>query len=80
MTVDGHTTASDVKFTLGSDWAEMPSSTHSFAIADASSGTVLTQFSQTPPVGASSVFLIGSQNSSVAPGYKTQSVFLVDNP
>ena len=31
-------------------------------------------------VGASSVFLIGTQNASAAASLKTQPVFLVDNP
>ena len=80
MAVDGKTTASDVTFTLGSDWASMPSTKQSFVVTDSSSGKTLTSFSQTPPVGASSVFLIGSQDAGVTAEYKTQSVFLVDNP
>ena len=80
MSVAGKTTASDVTFTLGSDWAALPSTKQSFVVSDSTSAKTLTSFSQTPPIGASSVFLIGSQDAGVTPEYKTQTVFLVDNP
>lgn len=80
MSANGKVTATDVAFTLGSTWSPLPASMTSFKITDTTSGNSLASFAQTPPVGASSVFLIGTQNASAAAGLKTQSVFLVDNP
>ena len=79
MSVDGNVTATNVAFTLGSDWSAMAPSTHQFEVTDSGTSASLTSFSQTPPVGASSVFLIGAQKAT-APGLKPQTVFLVDNP
>jgi len=81
MSHNGVSVASDVAFTLGSIWSAMPCSNATFTVTDTTSGKLLASFEQTPPVGASSVFLIGSQNSSaLGAGYSTQTVFLVDNP
>ena len=80
LSANGKVTATSIKFTLGSTWSAMPSTKTTYAITDATSGKSLASFEQTPPVGASSVFLIGTQNATAAPGFKTQSVFLVDNP
>ena len=79
MSADGNVTASNVDFTLGSDWSAMAPSTHQFEVTDSGTSASLTRFTQTPPVGASSVFLIGAQKAT-APGLKPQTVFLVDNP
>jgi hypothetical protein len=79
MSVDGKETATDVAFTLGSDWSAMASTTHAFSVTDSGTSKVVAAFSQTPPIGASSVFLIGAQ-AATAPGFKTTTVFLVDNP
>ena len=79
MSVDGKEIATDVAFTLGSDWFAMDSSTHKYSVTESGSSKVVATFSQTPPIGASSVFLIGAQ-AATAPGFKTTTVFLVDNP
>ena len=68
LTRDGQTVANGVSFCTGSDWTPMDTSTKPFEIDDfdaaTGTGTPLLTQSWTPPEGASTVFLLGAQNSS----------------
>ena len=72
--------AKDVDFGIGSKWETVPSEQATFAITDTVSGAKLFDFKQTPPLGASSVFLIGFRDSNTPPELQSQHVWLVDSP
>jgi hypothetical protein len=78
--VGGAQVAAAVNFGIGSAWETVPSAPATFAVMDTVSGGKLFDFTATPPLGASSVFLIGFRNSSVSPALQSQHVWLVDSP
>lgn len=78
--VGGAQVAAAVNFGIGSTWEAVPSSSATFAVMDTASGAKLFDFQATPPLGASSVFLIGFRNTSMPPALQSQHVWLVDSP
>ena len=72
--------AKAVNFGIGSLWDTVPSAPAKFVITDTASGAQLVDFTATPPLGASSVFLIGYRNASASAALRSQHVWLVDSP
>ena len=59
----------------------MEATTTAFAVMDAATvAHVLTSFTKTPPLGASSVYLIGKQDKTAPKEYQTNHVWLIDSP
>ena len=58
----------------------MESITATFAVTEDVAQQTLVTFTKKPPVGASSVYLIGYHNKSRPIALQTQKVWLVDNP
>ena len=68
----------------GTPWETMDPATATFEVTDDApeqpAQNTLVTFSKKPPVGASSVYLIGYHNKSRPVALQSQKVWLVDNP
>ena len=81
LTREGAKIADNVIYGDGSVWTTMAPTNAAFQIVDSSTGSSLdSKFQYTPPLGASSVFLIGLRDKSAPKSLQTQHVWLVDSP
>ena len=71
---------STAPFGDGTPWQTMESITATFAVTEDVAQQTLVTFTKKPPVGASSVYLIGYHNKSRPVALQSQHVWLVDNP
>ena len=81
MSVGDKSVATGVAYSLGSQWAEVPTASESFQFADSGSGKALLTKTETPPkapIGATN-FLLGVQNP-LAGVLGLQAVSLNDAP
>ena len=81
MTREAKEIATGIAFGDRSTWSGMPATSSAFTVTDAATVTnVLTSFTKTPPLGASSVYLIGKQDKTAPKEYQTNHVWLIDSP